>query len=626
MAGRVLSIRTQVDDQGTKAIRDTTQATKELAEAAKATGQTIAANSDKVTKAKQGELSATKQVEQAMRLEMASGNLLATHLARLRNEYETLEVKMRAAIRAGGAHDAAMVKQAGDAKRGIDAIEQLIAARERQAAAARREADSTRAAHQEVEKHSEAAVRSDRVLTQLANRFLGVSAAVQATRVALRELFEQSAEMQLVAKATTEIADATAKATTETELFKNTMLTYAVVLKELGEQASDEDSFLATQAKIVGQIVELTPVIGQAITAYKALTGAVAESEAGLEAEAEALRDRLAAIEEANPVTLVPLVSEVELEALEQAKRKTKELLELRKKAREEERQFMEGVMNIGSDADIKQGKAGRLAENERYRRDHIDSVNRGFAAGTRDYIAGLSGGLNNADVEMHKSIETAMKERAKTAEEAAQREADAYMQAGQQIGSALGQAFGAMITDSENAEKHAKAAIASILQMGIKAAVEMIAMETAKGSAAAVSAHAGIPFVGPAVGAAAAAAVSALIGSLATFARGGIVTGGIPGRDSVPIMAMPGEMVLPVDVTRALLRAAGSGGKLGGRGLGFAGGGVVPSSAPAGQFAGMTLVVQANNRREGEQSLEAIAKGLTDLSRRGKWNLPRVV
>lgn len=34
--------------------------------------------------------------------------------------------------------------------------------------------------------------------------------------------------------------------------------------------------------------------------------------------------------------------------------------------------------------------------------------------------------------------------------------------------------------------------------------------------------------------------------------AAGGVVTGGIPGRDSVPIMAMPGEVILPTSVTTA--------------------------------------------------------------------------
>jgi TP901 family phage tail tape measure protein len=56
-------------------------------------------------------------------------------------------------------------------------------------------------------------------------------------------------------------------------------------------------------------------------------------------------------------------------------------------------------------------------------------------------------------------------------------------------------------------------------------------------------------------------------------FAGGGTVAGGIPGRDSVPIMAMPGEEIIPTrqaNKYRALLKAIAAGAK------GFASGGTV--------------------------------------------------
>jgi hypothetical protein len=55
--------------------------------------------------------------------------------------------------------------------------------------------------------------------------------------------------------------------------------------------------------------------------------------------------------------------------------------------------------------------------------------------------------------------------------------------------------------------------------------------------------------------------------------ARGGLITGGMPGRDSVPIMAMPGELVVPVPMVNA-----GAVDHLRGRIPGFAQGGVVGS------------------------------------------------
>jgi hypothetical protein len=58
------------------------------------------------------------------------------------------------------------------------------------------------------------------------------------------------------------------------------------------------------------------------------------------------------------------------------------------------------------------------------------------------------------------------------------------------------------------------------------------------------------IPIVGPALGAAAAAAAVAFgaeqIGQITSAAHGGLITGGMAGRDSVPALLMPGELVVP--------------------------------------------------------------------------------
>ncbi len=87
------------------------------------------------------------------------------------------------------------------------------------------------------------------------------------------------------------------------------------------------------------------------------------------------------------------------------------------------------------------------------------------------------------------------------------------------------------------------------------------IAANSAVAQSGALAANAGIPFVGIALGIAAAAMIAGIIAGLVTsFADGGWVGGGTPGRDSVPALLMPGEYV----ETRAEARAMrGPGGLL---------------------------------------------------------------
>lgn len=50
------------------------------------------------------------------------------------------------------------------------------------------------------------------------------------------------------------------------------------------------------------------------------------------------------------------------------------------------------------------------------------------------------------------------------------------------------------------------------------------------------------------------------VFGAYGTFAQGGWINGGVPGRDSVPILAMPDEFMLKRDATRALTARYGAG------------------------------------------------------------------
>ncbi len=89
-----------------------------------------------------------------------------------------------------------------------------------------------------------------------------------------------------------------------------------------------------------------------------------------------------------------------------------------------------------------------------------------------------------------------------------------------------------------------------SILKgIGKAAALTQIGIDTARGATQALTAFP-IPFVGPALGMAAAAAIIAFgverSAQVMGAADGGLLTGGRAGTDSIPMLGMPGELVVP--------------------------------------------------------------------------------
>jgi len=104
-------------------------------------------------------------------------------------------------------------------------------------------------------------------------------------------------------------------------------------------------------------------------------------------------------------------------------------------------------------------------------------------------------------------------------------------------------QAFGelAALTQSSNS---------TLKGIGKVAAIANIIIKTAESAMNIYNGFSTIPFVGPALGIAGAAAAVAFgteqVQKVNSAAAGGIMTGGTPGRDSIPAMLMPGELVVP--------------------------------------------------------------------------------
>jgi len=116
----------------------------------------------------------------------------------------------------------------------------------------------------------------------------------------------------------------------------------------------------------------------------------------------------------------------------------------------------------------------------------------------------------------------------------------------GDQFGTVIGASLLQMAQGTMTAEEGFKNMAKQVALLAIKLAI-------AAAAAAAINAATG------GAGAGAGGFVGGVAKGIFGFSKGGMVTGGSPGRDSVPAMLTPGELVLPVDVTRRLLSSTGN-------------------------------------------------------------------
>jgi hypothetical protein len=137
--------------------------------------------------------------------------------------------------------------------------------------------------------------------------------------------------------------------------------------------------------------------------------------------------------------------------------------------------------------------------------------------------------------------------------EEIQNRNRQAAAQAAQGVSAAWETAFTNIITGQQSASE-------AIIQAVIHSAEVAVQAAAASGAAQAAFSQAGIPILGPALAVATSALIFGLIrGFLAEIpkaATGGLITGGTPGTDSVPMMTMPGERILSVEDNHRLIRA----------------------------------------------------------------------
>ena len=146
---------------------------------------------------------------------------------------------------------------------------------------------------------------------------------------------------------------------------------------------------------------------------------------------------------------------------------------------------------------------------------------------------------------------------------------AEAEAAAAAMIGAVSSAVVGALISLAEGQKTMAEAsldALSAVMAAVVQVAMNSIIASSLTGQANAIAGNLGIPVwglaIGIAAGLAALAAISALKSKLPEpkkFAQGGLVTGGMAGRDSVPAMLMPGEFVLTTKQTDSLRRGNSS-------------------------------------------------------------------
>lgn len=565
---RVIGTTMKVVDQATAKLVAAASATRKLGEEGETTGKRLARGADAIARAQQAQLSASKQVEHAIRMEMAAGKPLEQQLLRLRNTYETLEVKMRATVRAGGDLDGAMVRQAAQAREAAEAL-----------------GASNRASE-----------TSDRITSQMVSRFLSLSAAIKLATIAARELTENTPAVKAFAEASGSLVDSLAGRA------GNALAEY-INLKGKADAANwlagllrTEDQQLEIERKAAVLLAEIAEQRAEAQDRVDAVKAEIAEQAARDEAEAQ--RELEQALKAAN--------------------------------AERREASRLMGFSTIrGMDAalrDLSEEKTGRKLSdimNQQAAAASAGDFMTGVSSAVKEYTTRL---------EMENSIALAMDRRATVAEETADRERQAFVGAGQAIGSAMGEAFGAMITGSENAGDAMKRMLATMVSQAIQAAVTYIGAQAAKGGAAAAASTAELGPValvaGPILGAAVAAMVQQVAGNIGGFASGGMVTGGRQGEDSVLGLLTPGERVLTVEQTRAFERLVelldrGPGGFS--RGMpAFAGGGTVPAAGGGWPMINVYTDGSAESRRNAKAQAQAIAAELVRLNKDGKFFLPR--
>jgi hypothetical protein len=215
------------------------------------------------------------------------------------------------------------------------------------------------------------------------------------------------------------------------------------------------------------------------------------------------------------------------------------------------------------------------------------------------------------------------MAKQAEAAEAAKQRmleQQQAAAETAQAIGETMGTAITGLATGTLTFRDVFKDVVAQVIAKITEMTIAAITANAANAASGAAASQAPIPVVGPALGIAAAGAMSAFVLAMANqFAKGGEVSGGVPGKDSVIAALTPGERVLTVEQNRMFKNLARSVGRPAtGKSVGdmpaFANGGEVQTRTQASSAQGVQVNFSVNALTL--PSAQQRKRLLTDLAR----------
>jgi hypothetical protein len=477
--------------------------------------QQIAKSAQEVERANKARLSATKQVELAISLEAAAGKPLEQQLIRLQHTYQSLRAQMAALVRDGQPVPTAMLQQAAAAKEGAEKLAKLV--------------DGEKALEGATDSLAARLAPGAMALTALG---LAAGAAKQAIDVIAKSIIERAPDVRTL---TTEV--------TRSQSALN-------ALKETADDPAFEGA-AGTFARVL-------------TVAYAALNTTMAE----LERRGGELQREVAARDLATRAAVEAATSGLNRE------------IELEQK--------------WGSLADRNKAKIKELTEKWRERNKLAAQASRETSGRSFEATSAREGIASEMSIEASKHERWLQLEAERT--KAHQREVEARKQfemaahsevfrkaqeTQRQLGQTAVQVYEMLVSFTQQAlqtfgdnivaviehTKDLKTAALDTMRAIARAALQaMIGFVVAKAVEGAASAYkdaierfgvAGI-LVGAGAAAVAFAAILALTSKAKGYAKGGVITGGVPGRDSVPIIGMPGERVLTVQQTQAFDRFVG--------------------------------------------------------------------
>ncbi len=160
--------------------------------------------------------------------------------------------------------------------------------------------------------------------------------------------------------------------------------------------------------------------------------------------------------------------------------------------------------------------------------------------------------------IKMTNELATAEENAAEQRRNAAEEMENMMVSVADKSSSAFMTAFNAAEEGQNKVGEGMKAVGATMIDTALEVMQTEVMASAAAAAAGAAKSQAGIPIIGPALAAAAAAAMFGLVRGFIAMGfsgkkDGGFITGGTAGKDSVPIMAMPGEYVLTTNQVKQL-------------------------------------------------------------------------